>query len=148
MGFEDLAAFISPGFDLPIRGRSYHVPAPNGRDGLYLQALMDGSESLILTRAVGAANKTVLTDEQERTVYQLALGSAFDEMLDGGVEWPIIKHAGVTAWLRWTRGDDASERYWASLADGQGKAPDPATETPPKPQPDGSPTETSTPTAG
>jgi hypothetical protein len=124
MAFEDLAAFISPGFDLPIRGRTYRVPAPNGRDGLYLQALMDGSESLVLTRAVGAANKTVLTDEQERTVYQLALGPAFQEMVDGGVEWPIIKHAGMTAWLRWTRGDEASERFWASLG-GSGKAQEP-----------------------
>jgi len=123
MPFEDLAAFISPGFDLPIQGRSYRVPAPNGRDGVYLQALMDGAATLTLTSStLGAANTVILSDEKERTVYQLALGPAYDEMLDADVPWPVIKHAGMTAWIRWTRGDAASEKYWVTLGAAPGKA--------------------------
>jgi len=122
MPFDDLAAFVSPGFDLPILGRVYRVPAPNGKDGLWLQALMDGAAHMSLTNSFGAANSQVLlSDEKERTVYQLTLGPAFEEMLEAEVPWPIVKHAGMTAWVRWTRGDAASEKYWTTLEDGQGK---------------------------
>ncbi|HYF71189.1 MAG TPA: hypothetical protein VD864_00130 [Nocardioides sp.] len=133
MPYEDLAAFVRPGFDLPWAGRVYYVPPPNPRDGLWLQALMDGSEAAVLTRSIGAANKAVLSDEQERTVYQLALGAAFEEMTEAGVPWPILKHAGITAWLHWTRGEAAGERHWRLLLDqgGQGKAETEQEEEPP-----------------
>jgi hypothetical protein len=122
MAYEDLAAFVRPGFDLPWGGRVFYVPPPNARDGAWLQALMDGSEAAVLTRSIGAANKAVLSDEQERTVYQLALGAAYDEMSED-LPWPILKHAGVTAWLHWTRGEAAGERHWRLLLEGgQGKA--------------------------
>jgi hypothetical protein len=136
MPYEDLAAFVRPGFDLPILGRIYYITAPNARDGLWMQALMDGAESAALTKNIGAANKKVLSDEQERTLYQVALGPAFDQMSDAGVAWPIIKHAGMTAWLHWTRGADAGERYWRSLDGGQGKAEEAA--DPVSPSNDGS----------
>jgi hypothetical protein len=140
MAYEDLTAFVRPGFDLPILGRTYHVPAPSARDGLWLQALMDGSASFALTNAVGAANKAVLSDEEERTLYQVALGGAFDEMIGAGVPWPFLKHAGMTAWVHWCRGAAAGERYWATLReDGQGNPPaGEATETESTPA-DGSP---------
>ncbi len=146
MPFEDLAQYVRPGFDLPYGGKAYFVPAPNSRDGLWLQALMDGSASLLLTRSLGAANRQVLLDdEQERTVYQLALGSAHDEMVNDGLPWPVLKHAGVTAWMYWTRSEKAAEDYWATLADGAGKA-GPAESSSTNSPPDGSPTETTTPT--
>jgi hypothetical protein len=118
------------------------VPPPNARDGAWLQALMDGSEAAVLTRSIGAANKAVLSDEQERTVYQLALGSAYDELAGADVPWPIIKHAGITAWLHWTRGEAAGERHWRLLLEqgGQGKAETEQEESPT----DGSPPAPST----
>lgn len=122
MPFEDLAAFVRPGFDLPVLGRSYYVPPPNARDGAWLQALIDGVESVVLTSAIGAANKAVLDDEQERTAYQIALGDAYQEMADAGVPWPVLKHAGWTAWMFWTRGQAAAERYWQHFGEGLGKA--------------------------
>lgn len=132
MPFEDLAAFVRPGFDLPVLGRTYYVPPPNARDGAWLQALIDGVESMVLTSAVGAANKAVLLDdEQERTAYQIALGAAYQEMSDADVPWPVLKHAGWTAWMFWTRGQAAAERYWTQFGDGPGKAP--TTETDPGP---------------
>lgn len=146
MPFEDLAAFIRPGFDLPVLGRSYYIPPPNARDGQWLQALIDGVESVVLTSAIGKANKEVLSDEKERTAYEIALGSAYEEMEAAGVPWPILKHAGWTAWMYWTRGESAAERYWVKFGEGQGKAETPTPETEPSPSPDGSDTETSTPT--
>ncbi len=146
MAYEDLTAYVRPGIDLPILGRTYHVPAPNARDGVWLQALMDGSASFALTNAVGAANKVVLSDEQERTVYQVALGSAADEMIADDVPWPFYKHAGMTAWVHWTRGADAGERYWATLKqDGQGN-PGGETQAGADSPPDGSLPGPSTPT--
>lgn len=132
MPFEDLAAFVRPGFDLPVLGRTYYIPPPNARDGAWLQALIDGVESVVLTAAIGAANKAVLSDEQERTAYQIALGSAYDEMVAAGVPWPVLKHAGWTAWMFWTRGQAAAERSWARFGEDPGKAetPDPAATSP------------------
>jgi len=134
MPFEDLAQFVANSFDLPYNGRVYTVPAPNARDGLWLQALLDGAESYVLTRAIGAANTKVLSDEEERGVYQIALGTAYQEMIDGGVPWPVLKHAGMTAWTYWCRSPDAAERYWATLKAGQGN----------EPAPEGDPTNTGT----
>lgn len=141
MPFEDLAAFIRPGFDLPVLGRTYYVPPPNARDGMWLQALIDGVESVVLTAAVGAANKAVLSDEQERSAYQIALGAAYDEMADNDVPWPVLKHAGWTAWMYWTRGSAHAERYWSQFGEGLGKAPETTEGESTSSPPDGSPTE-------
>jgi hypothetical protein len=131
MPYGDLAARLRPGFDLPVGGKTYHVPEPSAKDGLWLQALMDGAANLVLTTQLGAANKAVLSDEEERTVYQVALGAAYQQMLDDGVPWPVFKHAGTTAWVHWVRGADAGERYWATFdRDGQGKAETPVTTIP------------------
>lgn len=127
MAFEDIAARLAPGFDLPVNGVVYHVPPPNAEDGIWLQALMDGLESVVLTAAVGKANRTVLSDEKERTAYQVALGSAHDRMVADQVPWPVLKAAGMAAVLYWTRSAEAAERYWAA----QGKAPTTATADPP-----------------
>lgn len=142
MPFEDLAAFIRPGFDLPVLGRTYYIPPPNARDGMWLQAIVDTGESLLVSQSVSSANRTILNDDKERTAYQMALGSAYDEMLDEGVAWPVLKHAGMTAVLYWTRSPETAERYWQRFGEGPGKATEtPASEQPSSP-PDGSPTET------
>jgi len=127
MPYGDLAARLRPGFDLPIGGTTYHVPEPSAKDGLWLQALMDGAATLALTSHLGAANQTVLADdEQERTIYEIALGPAYQQMLDDDVPWPVFKHAGTTAWVHWVRGAEAGERFWATFdRDGQGKAETP-----------------------
>jgi hypothetical protein len=143
MPFADLAAQIRGGFDLPYAGRSYFVPHPPARDGLWLQALMDGAAEAALTHAIGAANKKILVaDEQERTAYQLAMGPAYDAMVDDNVPWPVLKHAGMTAWLYWTRGEEAAERYWERLADPKAETPPVGEETSPT---GGSPPAPSTP---
>jgi hypothetical protein len=145
MAFEDLAAFIRPGFDLPIRGKSYWVPAPSAEDGLYLQAIMDTGESMAVTYALNraqrrgrdkatqptvmtAADRAVLSDEEERHLFAVALGSAFDEMKADAVPWPVLKHAGMTAFLYWTRDEATAERYWSRF--GQGKAMEPPATSP------------------
>ena len=128
MPFEDIAQFVANSFDLPYGGKTYTIPAPSAQDGLWLQAILDGAESFVLTRAVGAANRKVIVgDEEERTAYQLAMGPAYQQMVDDGVTWPVLKHAGMTAWIYWCRSSSAAERYWAQLPDGSGNAPAPET---------------------
>jgi hypothetical protein len=142
--FADLAAHIRGGFDLPYAGRVFFVPHPNARDGVWLQALMDGAAEAALTHAIGSANRKILVeDEQERTAYQLALGPAYEEMVAANVPYPVLRHAGMTAWLYWTRGEEAAERYWERLADPKAGAP--ATEQESSPT-GGSPPGRSTPT--
>ncbi len=160
MAFTDLAAFIAPGLELPIDGKTYLVPEPGIKEGLYLQAIVDTGESLAISAAITSAenrrtrraqgdrgpsvvtdaNRAILNDAEERTVYQLALGSAYDDMVADGVTWPRLKHAGMTAVVRWTRSLEAAERFWAGY--GQGKA-EAATTSPTRG--DTSPEDTSTP---
>lgn len=139
--FPDLADFLDDTLDLPYKGKTYSVPDPGAETGLYLQSMMDAAESLIVTQAIAAADKKVLSDDQERSVYQMALGSAYEEMLADKVPWRVLRTAGITAWLYWTGREDQALARWTTL----GKAPK-ADE--PKGEPtssDSSPTDPSTP---
>lgn len=138
--FADLDAFLAPGFSLPIRGKTYEIPAPTAKEGLWLQTLMDASESMLLAGNITKSQRQVLGDEDERGMYQIALGPAYDQMVEDAVQWPILKHAGITAFLYWTRGPEQAERFWAGY--GQGKAPTAEEEDSP---PGGSPEDPSTP---
>lgn len=123
MGFEPLQQFLRPGFDLPFPGgKTYYVPPPSAKDGLWLQAIMDTGETILLSGGVTKSNQEFLDDEQEKTAYQISLGTAHDEMLADGVPYPFLTHAGMTALLYWTRGHVLAETYWKRLGDGQGKA--------------------------
>jgi hypothetical protein len=123
MPFTDLEAFLRPGFDLPIRGKTYYVPPPPAKEGLWLQSLVDAGEAMVLAGGITAAQKQVLGDDEERSMYQIALGPAWDEMVADGVDWPILKHAGLVATVYWTRGPEAAEKAWDRY--GPGKAPTP-----------------------
>ena len=124
--FTDLAGFLDEGFDLPYKGKKYRVDVPDATTGIYLQSIMDAGESLLIVQSIKKADQQVLSDDQERSAYQMALGSAYDALVADGVPWPVLKVAGVTALLYWTRGPDLALRYWT----GQGKAPEPPQETP------------------
>jgi hypothetical protein len=137
--FPDLAEFLDDSFTLPYRGKSYRVPPPDATTGIYLQSIMDAGESLLIVQSIKKADQQILSDDQERTAFQMALGSVYDEMIADKVPWPVLKVAGMTAMLYWTRGSDLALRYWSS----QGKAPEPDPETPTEESPtssDSSPT--------
>lgn len=118
MTFRDLSELLDPGLSLPINGTTYLVPPPDAETGLRLQRMSDW---LI---GVAAASQTdtdaprpdaqLVSDAEELDLYRDSLGSAYTEMIDGGVPWPWIKVAGMTAFLHWTVGAEQAEAYWAA----------------------------------
>lgn len=136
---RDLAEVFDPSLRLPIRGKTYVVPAPSAAVGTRLMSLAVISAAAVIDEdAEKLQDALQLTDEQETDFIKLALGSAFDEMNDDGLPYAFIEHAGNTAWMHWCFGADAGTAYWES----GGKAT--AAWTPPAPTTSTSTAEAST----
>lgn len=113
--FRDLDDFLTDTIDLPIRGKTYTVSAPDGETGLLCQRLLAlGAQS-----AKGETDeKSTLDDGDERDLYQRVLGPVWDEMMADKVSWPWIKRASTTVMFWCTLGLAAAETYWNSEPDG------------------------------
>lgn len=129
MAFQDLDEFFDSSLRLPIRGVEYVIESPDAETGLWAQRLL---ETAVKAKRNGGeldetdAEKLVLSDADERSMYERLLGAAFDQMVADGVPWEYLKHAGVTA-LMWAAGNvEAAEKYWAS----GGQTPDPTRPVP------------------
>lgn len=114
MGFKDMGDFFDPTLPLPIRGKVYVVESPEAKLGLKVQRLV----------ALGfAANNGVqlddaevssldLDDAEERDLIPRLLGPAYQEMLNDGVPWEMVKHAGETVIMWIGIGYEAAEAHW------------------------------------
>lgn len=128
MAFKELDEFFDPTLRLPIRGNVYVVPSPDAKTGLWCQRML-------ATGAIAATGGDISADEiaalelddtQEREMYKIVLGTAWDEMLDDGLPWDIIRHAGITAFMWVASGRETAEAYWASGGDsGEARRPTP-----------------------
>lgn len=98
---DDLAAFMDPTLRLPIGGREYVVEC-SAWDGLYLHRDVFGDPTL------------VLGDDAERELILRMLGDTYQRMVDDGIGWPRIAHAGRTALFWFGIGPEAGQRYWES----------------------------------
>lgn len=111
---RDLRELLEEGCELPIGGVTYRVPPPSAAKGLVLQRMSD----LINVAAAGGEVDSVslaqlkLDDQQEVDFYRNNLGTAYDEMLAGGVTLPEIKVAAAFAFLFWTQGREVAESFW------------------------------------
>lgn len=115
MAFRDLSEVLDAGLSLPYKGKSYTVPPVDAETGLRLQRLAE-----VAAQAAKAAERgepldeIALDDDEEVDLYRDALGTAYDEMLADRVPWPMLKVAGVTAWLDAAVSREAAEAYWNS----------------------------------
>lgn len=117
--FQDLDEFFDGSLRLPIGGKWYRIPSPDGETGLKIQRYTE-----IATKAAKAAregkggeaelDKQLLTDQEELDLYPLALGPAFEEMRADGVAWSRIRHAAMTAVVWISFGEDPAAEFWAS----------------------------------
>lgn len=134
MALRDLAAYLeddgleyplpSSGFADPSKfpnGKTYKVPSPSAKTGLYLTGLAD-----LGTKAVAGADLSTsdlatlqLDDDEEKTLYQRALGPVYDEMLADGVKWTALQKVGLDAYLCFAMSTDVADSALTSL----GKAP-------------------------
>lgn len=139
MAFKDLSEMLTPGITLPIRGKNYHIPAPNGEDGIRLTMLMadpgttftDYGELTEIMRLLGAewvpqpvevdlhdpetglpvldADGKIVTVTKDRGRWR---GGVYQQMIDDGLTWEEISHAGRTALIDVGQGREIAERTW------------------------------------
>lgn len=124
MGFQDLTEILDPFLPLPIRGKTYRIPAPSVAVGLRSQATLVIGLKVKAGEEVSPADVAALQldDEQEAEFTHQMLGDLRDEMAADGVPWEYVRHAAKTVFM-WTVGDrEQAEKVWADA----GKAPRPA----------------------
>ena len=97
---DDLAAFMDPVLHLPIGGVEYRVSC-NAYQGLRVTRLITEGMSL--------------NDEQERAEIIAILGDTYQQMLNNGVSWPKIVHAGRTAIFHFGYSPTVGQRIWESV---------------------------------
>lgn len=157
VAFKDLSEYLQPGITLPIRGKNYVIPAPSAEDGLRITMMMadpgaaytDYGELTEIMKLLGAewvpnevtvdlcdpeTGLPLLDDKGEiRTVVKdrgTWRGGVLQEMMDDGLSWQEIAHAGRTALIDVGQGRVIAEAIWAAGADpGNPLPPNPA-ETP------------------
>lgn len=97
---EDLATFMDPALHLPIAGKDYRI-ACSAWQGLRLHRLI--------------ASGAILSDDEERAEILLMLGDTYQQMVDDGIRWPTIVHAGRTAILWFGHSEAAGAALWERL---------------------------------
>lgn len=115
MALEEAAAWLDGDLILPIGGKRYAVPEPSAELGMRLEVLLNTANR------DSDRYRQVLSDQEERDLYEDLLGPAYDAMLADGVTYPRLKHAAVTAMFHFVISPEAAEAHWNSGAQ-QGKA--------------------------
>ena len=101
MAFEDLTELVEP-LELPIRGKTYRLPAVSYEDGLRLKSLLDGEPDPSLTDA---------------DVNRILLGDVRDEMEKDGVQAEWIGRVLLTALADYKSGRFSAEVMWRTGGD-------------------------------
>jgi hypothetical protein len=123
MALRDLGAFLDDdALDIPLGGKTYHIPSPDARTGLYLEAAMNLSAKAAAGEELSDedAASIQLDDGEERDLYRRVLGGVFDELVADDVSWARIQRIGRYALIWFTMGPEAAER---SITQGEAPAP-------------------------
>ncbi|MEU5130032.1 DUF7426 family protein [Streptomyces mobaraensis] len=120
MAFEALGELLDESLHLPVGDRTYTIPAPSAEVGLRVQAIVHAAAA---AADGGKVDDEVLADAAEHDLYRDVLGSAYDEMVSGGVSWPALKHAAITGMVWIAQDKDAAEKFWNSGGDPSRMAP-------------------------
>lgn len=97
---DDLDALMDPVLRLPIRGVEYRVSC-SAHQGLRVARLI--------------AQGVTLGHDEERAEILHILGDTYHHMVEDGVPWAKIAHAGRTALFYFGHSPQAGERYWESV---------------------------------
>lgn len=124
MAFAEITEFLSDELVLPIKGKTYTVPALNALDGAKITRL------ITLFRAVQAGvelsedemAEVVSADFSDEVFGPTLLGPAYDEMIADNVSGLYVARAFQTAMSFLLDGREAAEAVWGA-PDPKGKAP-------------------------
>jgi hypothetical protein len=123
---RDFTEFADPRLKLPIKGKVYEIPEPSIEAGLQVIGVLRGTN-------------TSLNDQPGETLWRLALGSAWDELVADQVGYPALARAGFVALVDIEFGREAALAAWDSGSNPEAEAAQAAAlgpETPQTTQPD------------
>ncbi|MFB8772097.1 DUF7426 family protein [Streptomyces broussonetiae] len=115
--FEALDAFLDEHLELPVKGgdgqtRVYRIDEPSAEDGIRVERVTTLAARLA---AGGSAPDTqALDDDEERDLYRMCLGDAYDELLDDGVKWSAFKHVALTVMFWIVSDKETAQEFWTS----------------------------------
>lgn len=101
-----------PVLRLPVHGKTYVVPSPDARTGLWATSMMQAGAAVFAGVTPDEDARLQLDDDEERDVYRRILGPVYDELLADKVPWSTFKRVGTTALVWVTLGEEAAERAW------------------------------------
>lgn len=109
---HELGDFLNPILGLPIAGKVYQIPAMSAQNSLIVETAMNAARSE--DGSMDPMKVQLATEDDAPTFMARILGPAYQEMLDGGVSAPALKHVTsiVTLW-NWG-GFDAAQEYYRS----------------------------------
>ena len=137
MALRDLAAYLEDdGLEYPLpassfeepekfpEGKTYRVPSPSAKVGLWLTGLND-----IAVRAAAGVElddtdlaKLRLDDDEEKTLYQRVLGPVYDEMIADGVIYTALQKVGRDAYLCFAFSQDSADAALAGMGEAAARA--------------------------
>ena len=129
---RDLREFYDPSFSLPINGKTYTIPSPNAHDGVRLRMLfadpdaqfVDDDHVAEVAQLFGA--RWVDTETHQPVAHAAEgewHGGVWSQMIDDGVDWKSLMHAGTTALMHFGIGAQLAEVFWETgLGDVPGKS--------------------------
>ncbi|MEU5838773.1 hypothetical protein ABZ820_34630 [Streptomyces diacarni] len=121
--FEAPDELFDEALELPVKGRVYRVPSPSAEDGLRVQRMAGVAAQVAAGAEPSESDTKVFSDDDERDLYAMCLGPAYDDMVADGVDWAWIKHAGLTAMMWITADLETAQHYWAAAGDPSQAAP-------------------------
>lgn len=110
MAYKDLDTFFDPDLKLPIRGKTYTVPAPGAPEAARLRKQVI-AEGVPPVEQVFEALKILGAEIDPET--EAWSGGVYDEMVADNLPWPMIFHAGRTAIIHFGFTADMGEAHWA-----------------------------------
>jgi hypothetical protein len=147
MSFRELDEFFDDTLKLPIGGKTYVIQSPDSKTGLWVQSMMAVAVAASSGRDVDPSDLEGLRldDDEEKDLYRRLLGDTYQEMLDDGVRWHKLKHAGETTLFWVLRGKEFAERIWNGAGDPKAPASTPAPASTASEDPPGSPASSTSP---
>ncbi|WP_328426040.1 DUF7426 family protein [Streptomyces sp. NBC_00443] len=113
--FEALDNFLDDCLELPVKGsdgetRVYRIEDPSAEDGIRIERITTMAARLA---AGGKRRDTpILDDDEEKDLFRMCLGAAYDQLLADGVKWAHFKHVAMTA-MFWVVADkETAQEYW------------------------------------
>jgi len=128
--FQDLADFLDPFLELPIRGKTYRVASPSIDVGLQAQATVAIAAKVRAGEQVTPEDvaSLKLSDDQEAEFTRSMLGDTFDQMHADSIPWEYVRHAARTVFMWLVSDREQAAAVWRD----RGKAPKAPTDRKPK----------------